>query len=178
VQPWIEFAKAVRNGVSAGRLAASVVSRVERRTKTGNKIGILGFSDPTGHFEAVIFQEGLAQFRDILEPGAAVLLQVGAELQGEDVRVRVHNVEALDSVAARNQRGLRVILNSAEPIELLAKRLNGGNGKSEGAGEVSVVVQLAEGSAVEIKLPGRYAISPQIAGAVRALAGVARVEEI
>jgi DNA polymerase-3 subunit alpha len=178
VQPWIEFAKSVRNGVSAGRLAASVVSRVERRTKTGNKIGILGFSDPTGHFEAVIFQEGLAQFRDILEPGAAVLLQVGAELQGEDVRVRVHNVEALDSVAARNQRGLRVILNSSEPIELLAKRLNGGNGKGEGAGEVSVVVQLAEGSAVEIKLPGRYAISPQVAGAVRALTGVARVEEI
>jgi len=178
VQPWIEFAKSVRNGVSAGRLAASVVSRVERRTKTGNKIGILGFSDPTGHFEAVIFQEGLAQFRDVLEPGAAVLLQVGAELQGEDVRVRVHNVEALDSVAARNQRGLRVILNSAEPIELLAKRLNGGTGKGEGAGEVSVVVQLAEGSAVEIKLPGRYAISPQIAGAVRALAGVERVEEI
>ena len=178
VQPWIEFAKSVRNGVSAGRLAASVVSRVERRTKTGNKIGILGFSDPTGHFEAVIFQEGLAQFRDILEPGAAVLLQVGAELQGEDVRVRVHNVEALDKVASRNQRGLRVILNSAEPIELLAKRLNGGNGKGEGAGEVSIVVRLADQSEVEIKLPGRYAISPQVAGAVRALAGVARVEEI
>jgi hypothetical protein len=52
-------------------------------------------------------------------------------------------------------------LNSAEPIELLARRLNGGDSKSEGAGEVSVVVQLADQSAVEIKLPGRYAISPQ-----------------
>ena len=62
---------------------------MERRTKTGNKMGILGLSDPTGHFEAMMFSERLAQYRDVLEPGAAVLLQLGAELQGEDVRARV-----------------------------------------------------------------------------------------
>ncbi len=42
---------------------------MERRTKTGNKMGIIGLSDPTGQFEAVLFSEGLAQFRDMLEPG-------------------------------------------------------------------------------------------------------------
>jgi DNA polymerase-3 subunit alpha len=177
VQPFAEFAKAVKNGANAGRLAATVVSRVERRTKSGSKMGILGFSDPSGHFEAVIFQEGLAQFRDLLEPGTPVLLQVGAEAQGDDVRVRIHNAEALDAAAAKTQRGLRVFLNSAEPIELIARRLNGGNGNG-GGGEVSFVVRLADQSEVEIKLPGRYAISPQIAGAVKTLAGVARVEEI
>ena len=77
VLPWSEFARSVKAGASAGRLAASVVSRVERRTRTGGKMGILGLSDPTGHFEAVIFSEGLAQFRELLEPGAAVLLHVG-----------------------------------------------------------------------------------------------------
>jgi len=60
-----------------------VVSRMERRTKTGNKMGIIGLSDPTGHFEAVLFSEGLAQYRELLEPGAAVLLQLGAELQAK-----------------------------------------------------------------------------------------------
>jgi DNA polymerase-3 subunit alpha len=44
-------------------------------------MGIMGLSDPTGHFEAVLFSEGLAQYRDVLEPGAAVLRWLGAELQ-------------------------------------------------------------------------------------------------
>src|SRR5690606_38073287 len=73
VQPWVEFARAVKNGATAGKVAGTVVSRQERRTKTGNKMGIFGLSDPTGHFEAVIFSEGLAEYRDLLEPGAAVL---------------------------------------------------------------------------------------------------------
>ena len=84
VQSWAEFSRAVKTGATAGKVAATVVSRMERRTKTGNKMGIIGLSDPTGHFEAVLFSEGLAQYREVLEPGAAVLLQLGAELQGEN----------------------------------------------------------------------------------------------
>ena len=60
VQSWIEFSRAVKAGATAGKVAATVLSRTERRTKTGNKMGIIGLSDPTGHFEAVLFSEGLA----------------------------------------------------------------------------------------------------------------------
>jgi DNA polymerase III subunit alpha len=179
VQSWAEFVRSVKAGAGAGRLAASVVSRVERRTKTGNKMGVLGLSDPTGHFEAVIFAEGLAQFRDLLEPGAAVLLQVGGEAQGDDVRVRIHNVESLDEAAAKTQRGLRVVLESSEPIELVAKRLNGGtNGRGDATGEVSLLLRLDGGAEVEVKLAGRYPISPQIAGAMKAVPGVLEVESL
>src|SRR5204862_288099 len=103
VQSWAEFSRAVKTGATAGKVAATVVSRMERRTKTGNKMGIMGLSDPTGHFEAVLFSEGLAQYREVLEPGAAVLLQLGAELQGEDVRARVLHAEPLDDAAANTQ---------------------------------------------------------------------------
>ena len=179
VQPWAEFTRTVKAGAGAGRLAASVVSRVERRTKTGNKMGVLGLSDPTGHYEAVIFSEGLAQFRDLLEPGSAVLLQVAAEAQGDEVRVRINHVESLEAAAAKTQRGLRVFLESADPIELVAKRLNGGaNGRTEGAGEVSIVLRLDNGVEVEVKLPGRYPVSPQAAGAMKAVPGVVEVEAL
>lgn len=47
--------RAVKTGATAGKVAATVVSRMERRTKAGNKMGIMGLSDPTGHFEAVLF---------------------------------------------------------------------------------------------------------------------------
>jgi DNA polymerase-3 subunit alpha len=43
---------------SAGRVAATVLDRTERRTKTGNKMGIVNLSDQTGHFEAIVFSEG------------------------------------------------------------------------------------------------------------------------
>ena len=97
---------------------------MERRTKTGNKMGIMGLSDPTGHFEAVLFSEGLAQYRDVLEPGAAVLLQLGAELQGEDVRARVLHAEPLDDAAAKTQKGLRIFVRDTKPLNSIARRLN------------------------------------------------------
>ena len=123
VQSWAEFSRAVKTGATAGKVAATVVSRMERRTKTGNKMGIMGLSDPTGHFEAVLFSEGLAQYRDVLEPGAAVLLQLGAELQGEDVRARVLHAEPLDDAAAKTQKGLRIFLRDTKPLDSIAKRL-------------------------------------------------------
>src|SRR5207244_9783322 len=124
VQSWAEFARAVKAGASAGRVAGTVVARTERRTRTGSKMGIIGLSDASGHYEAVVFSEGLAQFRDLLEPGKAVLLSLSAEVQGDDVRARIQMVEPLDSAAAKLSKGLRVFLRSTTPIERVAQRLD------------------------------------------------------
>jgi DNA polymerase-3 subunit alpha len=173
VQSWAEFAKAVRAGVTAGRVAATVVSRTERRTRTGSKMGIIGLSDPSGHFEAVLFSEGLAQHRDLLEPGTAVLLFLSAELQGEDVRARIQSVDALDTAAAKLQKGLRVFIGSAAPMDGIARRL-----EARGDGEVNLVVMLDDKTEVEVKLPGGFKVSPQIAGAIKAVPGVVTVEAL
>ena len=171
VQLWATFCRSVKAGANAGRVAATVVSRVERRTKTGNKMGIIGLSDPSGHYEAVLFSEGLQLYRDHLEPGAAVLLGLSAELQGDDVRARIGTVESLDQAAARRQKMLKVFLRDSAPIEPVAKRLEG-----KGDGEISVVLLLDGGNEVEVKLPGRFKISPQVAGAIKAVPGVVQVE--
>jgi DNA polymerase-3 subunit alpha len=195
VQSWAEFSRAVKTGATAGKVAATVVSRMERRTKTGNKMGIMGLSDPTGHFEAVLFSEGLAQYRDVLEPGAAVLLQLGAELQGEDVRARVLHAEPLDAAAAKTQKGLRIFVRDTRPLESIAKRLQmpeAGQGSPArgpqpkpvavvpgGAdGDVSLVLMLDLETEVEMKLPGRFRVSPQIAGAIKAVSGVVDVQTL
>jgi DNA polymerase-3 subunit alpha len=184
VQSWAEFARAVKAGVNAGRVAGTVVARTERRTRTGSKMGIIGLSDPSGAYEAVLFSEGLAQFRDLLEPGKAVLLALSAELQGDDVRARIQMVEPLDQAAAKLQTGLRVFLRSEAPIESVAKRLEGTpggnarNGLDKSDGEVSMVLMLEQGAEVEIKLPGRFKVSPQIAGAIKAVPGVVAVEAL
>jgi DNA polymerase III subunit alpha len=195
VQSWAEFSRAVKTGATAGKVAATVVSRMERRTKTGNKMGIMGLSDPTGHFEAVLFSEGLAQYRDVLEPGAAVLLQLGAELQGEDVRARVLHAEPLDAAAAKTQKGLRIFVRDTRPLESIAKRLQmpepGQGAPPRGVpakpspapaggadGDVSLVMMLDLETEVEMKLPGRFKVSPQIAGAIKAVSGVVDVQTL
>jgi DNA polymerase III subunit alpha len=165
-----------------------VVSRTERRTRSGSKMGIIGLSDPSGHYEAVLFAEGLAQYRDLLEPGTAVLLFLTAEVQAEEVRARIQSAEPLDQAAAKMQKGLRVFLRNEVPIDGLVRRLepagngqgnaNGRNGADSSDGEVSMVLMLQNGSEVEVKLPGRFKVSPQIAGAMKAVPGVVTVEAL
>ena len=153
-------------------------------------MGIIGLSDPSGHFEAVIFSEGLAEHRDLLEPGTAVLLFLSAEVQGDEVRARIQSAEPLDNAAANLQKGLRVFLRDGAPLDAVAKRLEpvsqAGPARSaqghirgaNGDGEVSVVLLLKRGTEVEVKLPGRFKVSPQIAGAIKAVPGVVQVEAL
>ncbi|MEJ2374574.1 MAG: DNA polymerase III subunit alpha [Pseudolabrys sp.] len=180
VQPWAEFAGAVKAGATAGKVAGTVVARQERRTRTGSKMGIIGLSDPSGAYEAVIFSEGLAEYRDLLEPGSAVLLFLSAEVQGDEVRARIQSAEPLDAAAANLHKGLRVFLRDDKPIEAVARRLEQAPQRQQanGDGEVSMVLLLDQGTEVEVKLPGRFKVSPQIAGAIKAVPGVVQVEAL
>ena len=153
------------------KIAATVVSRQERRTRSGGRIGIVTFSDPTRQFEATVYQERLAEWRDLLEPGQSLFVQIGGEFDPdtEEVRARIQSLEPLETIAAKNAHAIRVFLDAAEPIERLAKRLD------EGEGTVSVVVMLA-GREVEVRLPGQYRVTPQVYGAIKAVPGVVHVE--
>jgi DNA polymerase-3 subunit alpha len=143
-------------------------------------MGIIGLSDPSGHYEAIIFQEGLEQYRDLLEPGTAVLLFLSAEAQGDDVRARIQSAEPLDKAAAKLQKGLRVFVRDDKPLDAVSKRLEpapaGRPAVSDG--EVNIVVLLGAGAEVEMRLPGRYKVSPQIAGALKAVPGVVEVQAV
>ena len=83
----------------------------------GGKIGVVQLSDPSGTYEAILFQEGLSQFRDLLEKGADVLVTLQAAVEGEDVRARIVNVERLTDAAAKVQKGLRVFVRDETPLE-------------------------------------------------------------
>ena len=49
---------------------------------------------------------------------------------------------------------------------------------SNGDGDVSLVLMLDLETEVEMKLPGRFKVSPQIAGALKAVAGVVDVQTL
>ncbi|RWH17759.1 MAG: DNA polymerase III subunit alpha, partial [Mesorhizobium sp.] len=152
--------------------AGTVTTKQERKTRTGNKMGVVQFSDTTGQYEAVLFSEGLAQYRDMLEPGRSVVITVSAEDRPEGINLRIQTVQSLEDEASRIQKALRIFVRDAQPINILANQL-----AVKGEGQVSfVLIKEAGQGEVEIELPNRYRISPQVASAMRAVPGVVEVE--
>lgn len=172
VQNWAEFQAAVKRGATAGRLAGTITSKQERKTRTGNKMGVVNFSDTTGQFEAVLFSETLAQFRDVLEPGRSVVITVAAEDRPEGVNLRIQTAQALEDEAVRHQKEMRIYLRDATPVGTVASQLG-----TRGEGQVSFIVIKGEGQGeIEVALPDRYRITPQLASAMKAVQGVVEVE--
>ncbi len=172
VQSWSDFANAVRRGATAGRLAGTVTSKQERRTRTGSKMGIVMLSDPTGTYEAVLYSEQLVQYRDLLEPGKPLLLTVSAENRPEGPSVRIQSLRALDDAAESHHSALRVFVRDGKALAPLQRNL-----VPRGEGEICLVVLKPEnGGEVEVSLPGRYRVNPSIASSMKALPGVVDVE--
>jgi DNA polymerase-3 subunit alpha len=119
-----------------------------------------------------MFSETLAQYRDLLEAGRSVVITVGAEDRPEGVNLRIQTVHSLEDEASRVQKALRIFVRNDAPMTALQSQLT-----QRGDGQVSIVVikEDAQGE-VEIGLPDRYRISPQIASAMRAVPGVVEVE--
>ena len=172
MQRFAEFESAVKQGATAGRLAATVLDRHERRTKSGTKMGIVQLSDQSGHYEAIVFQEGLNQYREFLEKGACVIVRLQASLEGEEVRARIVGAEPLERAANRIGTGLRVFLRDKDPLDKIAGQL-----RARGDCEVSLVL-LTKSGEVELKLPGKYSVPPQAAHVFKAIPGIVAVEHI
>ena len=158
---------------SAGKLAGTITHRQERRSKSGNRFAFVGFSDPSGQFETICFSDTLAQYRDVLEPGKAVIALVEADVDGEEVKLRLQSVEDLERVASQSASGLSIFLKDAAPIESVAKRLTNG-----GKAPVKLYLQLDRGREVEIALGSKFTVTPQIKGAIKAITDVIDVQDL
>jgi len=175
------FQQAVRNGASHARLAATLLAVDVRRTRNGNKIAILSLSDRTGQFEAMLFSEMLVKHRALLEPGTALHVVVAGSVDGEDLRIRVLEMEALEVALQKTQKGLRIFLaepsmgiagNMASPVVAgLERALRRG-----GDGEVSFDIALSDGHHVDIRLPGRFYVGSEQMAALAGIKGILDVK--
>jgi DNA polymerase-3 subunit alpha len=174
VETWASFQeKALTKGASAAKLAATVTYRQERRSKSGNKFAFIGFSDPTGQFEAICFSDTLAAARDLLEPGKPVIARVEADVEGEEIKLRLQGVEVLNKAATAIVSGLTIYLRDTKPVDSIAQRLMNG-GKSP----VKLILQVNHGREIEISLGNKFTVNPQIKGAIKAIPGVIEVQDL
>jgi DNA polymerase-3 subunit alpha len=172
VQTFADFSAAVKQGAGNARLAGTVISKQERKTRTGNKMGIFVFSDSSGQFEAVMFSEMLAQYRDVLEAGKSFVITAAAEERPEGISLRLQTVQSLEEKSLQMQKALRVYIRDSGPLKMVSAHLN-----AKGDGLVSFIVIKEEGKReVEVELPNKYRITPEIAAALRSAPGVIDVE--
>jgi DNA polymerase-3 subunit alpha len=169
--PFADLPAYMRNrGAARAKIAGLLVGKQERTSAKGNRFAFLQLTDPSGLFEATIFSERLNDAREMLEPGRALLLTVDLRMEEDTLRLLVNQVEALDQAAANTGAGLRVFLRETGPLDSLKQILSrAGRGK----GRVELLLDLAEEQReVVLSLPGRYAISPVIRGAIKAVPGI------
>jgi DNA polymerase-3 subunit alpha len=171
VQRWSDFERAVKDGAGAGRLAGTISSRNDRRTRKGTPMMILTLSDQSGTYECIAFSEQINEFGAILQPGNSVILQVGADERAEGISVRLMSAEPIEGMAERIDRQLTVFLADPQALGPTSAQLKRG-----GNGTVNFVV-IRDGGAreYEIELPGKYNITAEVAGGIKALEGVTDV---
>lgn len=102
-----------------------------------------------------------------------MLLFLSAEAQGDEVRARIQTAEPLEKVAEKIQKSLRIFVRDPAPLDAISRRL-----EARGDGDVSMILLMEGGAEVEVKLPGRFRVSPQLAGAIKAVPGVVSVEAL
>jgi DNA polymerase-3 subunit alpha len=172
VQNFANFSGAVKQGAVAGRLAGTMISKQERKTRTGNKMGIFVFSDASGQFETVLFSETLGQYRDVLEVGKSYVVTVAADERPEGISLRLQTAQSLEEKSVQMQKAMRIFVRDAAPLRTLASHL-----AVKGEGLVSFIVIKDDGKKeIEVALSERYRISPEVAAAMRASPGVVDVE--
>jgi len=169
---------AARSGATGGRLAGIVISARERRSQKGNKFAFAMFSDSSGQFEAVIFSDTLANARQLLESGTAVLLDVEAERDGDALKMRVQNVKSLDEAVEQIPRAVRIVIDgdalgrNSSSIEQLKALLR------PGKGEATIELSLADYERpVPIAPKGKYDLSAKTIGRITTVPGVIEVIE-
>ncbi len=167
-------AELIRDGhPGAVKMAGTVISKSERTSGKGNRYAFVQLSDASGIFEITVFSELLATARDLFEVGNSLFIQAGLQFEGEQARFTANTVEPLDKVASRAQAGLSVTIGSPVPLPAIAEALNGGGGR----GRVVVTARLEDGTEVDIKLKGGYAITPEMMQTVRSISGIEEVQE-
>jgi len=174
VQTHADFAIAIKRGAEAGRLAGTVAARQVRRTRTGNKMGIVTLSDATGQYEVVMFSEMLDQYGDMAEVGKSFVLTVTVrEREDGSVSLMLTSMSTLDEQAGADAAHvLRVFMRDAEPAKSVARHL-----RQKGPSPVSLILIKPDGAGeVEIELPGQYAVTGPVASAIKSVPGVVDVE--
>ncbi|RYE73752.1 MAG: DNA polymerase III subunit alpha, partial [Hyphomicrobiales bacterium] len=152
VRSWLEFERAVKElGASAGKLAGTISSRNDRRTRKGTPMAIITLSDATGSFEVIAFSEQITAFSDVLQAGKSVILTVEADERPDGIGLRLIGAEPIEKAAERVGKELRIFVEAANCLGPIHSQLKPG-------GEGHVVLVIPRGAGLELGMDRTEAV--------------------
>jgi DNA polymerase-3 subunit alpha len=172
----VSFAELLQQrGVSRAKLAGIVVGRQERTSQKGNRYAFVQLTDASGLYEATVFSERLVEYRELLEPGRAILLTVDVRSEEDNLRLMVAEAMGLDQAVAATAAGLRIYLRDPAPVSGIKQILDRAG---KGRGKVQISVDLADlGWETSLTIKGGYAISGAVRSAIKAVPGVMDIQD-
>ncbi|MDG6093990.1 DNA polymerase III subunit alpha [Acetobacter sp. AN02] len=175
VTPMSRLAQVAEAGVTRVKIAGCVIDRKERPTRSGSKMAWLRMSDASGSCEVTLFSEVLGRVREMLVAGRPVLVTADLKLEGEALRITATDLADLEQMAGQSGGEMRIWLDNASAVERIAAMLEEQRG---GAGQVVLLPSVDEVCNVEVRLRGRYRISPVLTQAIKTVRGVVRAEQV
>lgn len=159
-------------------MAGVLLKKQEKMSQKGSKYAFLQLSDPTGIFEVMMFSEMLAQSRDYLIAGNALLISVEAESKEDQIRYTCTGVKPLDSALESKIREIHIHMDRAEPAAEIKKFLDIEKDESgQGAAVINLHIQVDDRRIAHVQLPGRWALSSQARNIIRVQGGVQEISE-
>jgi DNA polymerase-3 subunit alpha len=164
-----------QRGVSRAKLAGIVVGKQERTSQKGNRYAFVQMTDASGIYEATVFSERLVEYRELLEPGRALLLTVDVRSEEENLRLMVAEAIGLDQAVAATAAGLKIYLRDPTPVTGIKQILDrAGKGK----GRVQISLDLSDiGWETDLTIKGGYLISGAVRSAIKAVPGVMDIQD-
>lgn len=136
---------------------AAVTGKIQSKfsAKIGRKFAILQLSDPTGAYEAMLYADQLAQYRDILEEGKAYYLKIGFEMREDQIRGNIIDLQPFEQYLKGKEQSLTIPVRNNEEVGRLKSILDR---KISGKVKVLLSVSARDYEGV-IALKGGYALS-------------------
>lgn len=119
------------------RMAGIVITKQERIAKSGQRYAFVQLSDHTGVFEVTVFSELLSQYREILEPGTALLMGVTTQIMEDTFRFTAQAIERLKKPEI--EETVTVCVTTESQVDQIVRLL----GKAS-LGKTQVIVEVEE----------------------------------
>ena len=164
------------NSIGTRPKLAGVVDSVRERTSSkGNKFAFILLSGVEGMFEVIVFSEVLANSRELIHPGKAVLITCEVRSEGDDLKLNGTKIQSLDKAVEGVSSGLIIYINNSDSLNRIKDVLDSG---SAGKGKVRLILNISSDQSVEIGLPDHYLISAEMKVAIESVHGVTQLRDV
>lgn len=176
-------AKAERDGAAVARVGVMVSALQERKSGRGTRYFRMNISDPTGQVSGIaMFADDFDSMRKVFEQTLQVVMTLEARFNEGQFDPVARSAAPMDGIVAEaGSAGLRVFVEEAAAATTVASIIERAKGEAglKGRGPIHMCLMANDlPGEVNMTLGDDFPVTPQIKSALKAVQGVAMVEEL